>query len=439
MEYRIYLAIGIFFIYSVLGWIIEELFAAFRYGRFINRGFLNGPICPVYGISMYIVLNVLSDFGMHPIWQIIGAVGIVTLIEYVTGALMFKVTGRRLWDYRDMPYNLNGYICFTYSLMWGIMAVIAMWLFQPPIYIFLHLIPRGVFRALVWGMGIVFIMDFVVTMAASLKIKFKGGPVTEVANRVGDVRRNAGKQIFDMVQHRMYTSFPELKNQEPSEERGFGWVREKTFATGMCLEKLIWMFLVSGFVGDFVETVYMLMTTGRIMSRSSLLYIPFSLVWGMGGALITGVLYTLKERNNFYIFLGGFFFGGVFEYTCSALTELVFGTIFWDYSHIPFNLNGRINLLFCVVWGFLAIFWVKVLYPAVSRQIEKIPPVSGMVLSYIMMFIMILAVLISALALGRYVQRKRYPVQQEVIGEFLDKQYPDSMIEKVYLYMKIVK
>src|SRR5699024_8234829 len=118
----------------------------------------------------------------------------------------------------------------------------------------------------------------------------------------------------------------------------------------------------------------------------SLLYIPFSLVWGMGGALITGVLYTLKERNNFYIFLGGFFFGGVFEYTCSALTELVFGTIFWDYSHIPFNLNGRINLLFCFVWGFLAIFWVKVLYPAVSRQIEKIPPVSGMVLTYIIMF-----------------------------------------------------
>ncbi len=67
-------------------------------------------MCPVYGISMFVIFNVLSDYSLQPFWQVIGAIGIVTVIEYVTGALLRKITGRRFWDYRDMPYNLDGYI-----------------------------------------------------------------------------------------------------------------------------------------------------------------------------------------------------------------------------------------------------------------------------------------------------------------------------------------
>ena len=123
MHLEIYLYIAFFFIYSFLGWVTEEIFAAFKYGRFINRGFLNGPMCPVYGVSMFIIYNVLTDYSLQPVWQFVGAVGIVTVIEYVTGALLRKVTGRRFWDYRELPYNLNGYICLRYSIFWGVLAV----------------------------------------------------------------------------------------------------------------------------------------------------------------------------------------------------------------------------------------------------------------------------------------------------------------------------
>lgn len=437
MHRELYLYVAFFFIYSFLGWVTEEIFAAFKYGRFINRGFLNGPLCPVYGVSMFVILNVLSDYSLQPFWQFIGAIGIVTVIEYVAGAFLRKVTGRRFWDYRDMPCNLNGYICLRYSAVWGILAVVALWLIQPPIYILLLFIPERIVKLILWIVGIIFILDLAVTLAAALHLNLKGGVAENVVSQANQVRKNMGKQIFMTVQRRMYSSFPELKSQQPSEENGFGQVKGRIFAQGLCLEKLIWMFFSIGVVGDIVETIFMWATTGRIMSRSSFLYIPFSIVWGAGGALGVGLLEPMK-KSRVRIFLGGFFFGGVFEYSCSVLAEFLFGTIFWDYSHLPFNLNGRINLLFCGFWGIAALVLIRVIYPVVSRWIEKIPLISGTILTWILVVVMVLTAMVSSMAITRYVQRQADMQAQSVVGEFLDEQYPDAMVESVYPYMKIV-
>ncbi len=438
MHQELYLHFAFFFIYSFLGWVTEELFAAFKYGRFVNRGFLNGPMCPVYGISMFVIFNVLSDYSLQPFWQFIGAIGIVTVIEYVTGAFLRKVTGRRFWDYRDMPCNLNGYICLRYSIFWGILAVTAMWLVQPPIYILLLLLPKQILKVVLCSVGIVFAIDLIVTLAAALHLNLKGGMAENVASQANQVRKNMGKRIFMAVQRRMYTSFPELRSQKPSEENGFGQVSGRTFAQGLCLEKLIWMFFISGVAGDIVETIFMWATTGRVMSRSSFIYIPFSIVWGAGGALGVGLLEPVK-KSRIRIFLGGFFFGGVFEYSCSVLAEFLFGTTFWDYSHLPFNLNGRINLLFCGFWGIAALVLIRLVYPVVSRWIEKIPLISGTILTWILLVIMVLNALVASMAIPRYVQRQAGIPPRSVVGEFLDSQYPDAMVENVYPYMKIVK
>ena len=438
MHLEIYLYIAFFFIYSFLGWVTEEIFAAFKYGRFINRGFLNGPMCPVYGVSMFILCNVLTDYSLQPVWQFVGAIGIVTVIEYVTGALLRKITGRRFWDYRELPYNLNGYICLRYSVFWGVLAVGTLWLVQPAIHIFLILTPRQVVEPITWMVGVVFIIDVAVTLAASLHLNFKGGVAGNVVSQASEMRKTMGRQIFMVVQRRMYTSFPELKSQEPSEEKGFGQVNGRTFAKGLCLEKLVWMFFISGVAGDIVETIYMWATTGRIMSRSSFLYIPFSIVWGAGGALGVGLLYSVR-RSRILLFLGGFFFGGVFEYSCSVLAEFLFETTFWDYSKIPFNLNGRINLLFCGFWGIAAVILIRLIYPVVSRWIEKIPLISGTILTWILMAVMMLTAIVSSMAITRYVQRQEAIPPKTVVAEFLDEQYPDAMVENVYPYMKIVK
>ena len=89
---------------------------------------------------------------------------------------------------------------------------------------------------------------------------------------------------------------------------------------------------------------------------------PFSLVWGLAIVLATVLLYKDRDKPDRHIFFVGTILGGAYEYICSVFTEIVFGKIFWDYSKIPFNLGGRINLLFCLFWGFAAVVWIKILY-----------------------------------------------------------------------------
>ena len=102
------------------------------------------------------------------------------------------------------------------------------------------------------------------------------------------------------------------------------------------------------------------------MSRSSLVWGPFSIVWGLAIALVTVLLYRYKDCSDRFLFLMGTVLGGAYEYLCSVFTEMMFGTVFWDYSKIPFNLGGRINLLYCFFWGIAAVVWFKGLYPVFS-------------------------------------------------------------------------
>ena len=178
---------------------------------------------------------------------------------------------------------------------------------------------------------------------------------------------------------------------------------------------------------------------GIWMSRSSLIYGPFSIVWGLGAVMFTALLYRYKDKSEGYLFLAGTIVGGAYEYVCSVFTELVFGTVFWDYSHIPFNLAGRINLLYCFFWGIAAAVWMKVLYPRLSRLIERIPMKAGKVLTLVIVVFMVFNMAISALALGRYQQRQAAPdAPTNGFTEFLDHYYPDERIQQVYPNMKQV-
>lgn len=112
-----------------------------------------------------------------------------------------------------------------------------------------------------------------------------------------------------------------------------------------------------------------------------------------------------KDKSDGKIFIAGTFLGGAYEYLCSVFTELVFGTVFWDYSGFAFNLGGRINLLYCFFWGIAAVVWLKLIYPRLSALIEKIPVKVGPVLCNIMIVFMIFNMLISAAALSRYTTR----------------------------------
>ena len=175
------------------------------------------------------------------------------------------------------------------------------------------------------------------------------------------------------------------------------------------------------------------------MSRSSVVYGPFSIVWGLGCAFLTALLYKYKDKNDRYIFVYGTVLGGAYEYVCSVFTELVFGTVFWDYSKIPFNLGGRINLLYCFFWGIAAVVWLKILYPVFSGWIEKIPVKIGKLITPAAVVLMIGNILISGMALARYSDRQIHPEPSNAAEEFLDVHFDDERIEHIYPNAKIVE
>ena len=125
--------------------------------------------------------------------------------------------------------------------------------------------------------------------------------------------------------------------------------------------------------------------------------------------------------------------GGAFEYFCSWLQETILGTVSWDYSGYPFNLNGRINLLYCLFWGALALVWIKEIYPRLNGFIERnVSKVYGLTLTWILIVFMLANSLVSGAAVLR--QAQRYDGIPATSGwqQLMDKQYPDERLAKIY-------
>ena len=424
-----------FFVYSVMGWIVEEIFAAFKYGRFINRGVLNGPICQIYGISMIVINNNLRDLAAYPWFQVVASVIAITVTEYIAGVFLHKVTGRRLCDYSKKIWNFNGYICVQYSLLWGISAVCVFWLIHPFIYMASQLLPALIKYITLIVIAVIFVLDVAITSAAVFKWKKQAD--REVIERFEKVKNKLGEKLILKIQRRLYRSFPGLIESELSIKEYAKTTKHKIFAEGMCLDKFLWIFFISGFVGDLIETIFMLITTGEITSRSSLIYGTFSVVWGLGGAAASALLYSMRDKGNGKLFVAGFFLGGVYEYTCSVFTEVFLGSVFWDYSKMPFNLNGRVNLLYCGFWGIAAIGWMKLLYPLISKPIEKIPMITGKIVTWLLVVIMVFDMAVSGLAIRRYADRQEGTRTANAVEEFLDYSYPDQLMEVIYPYMRV--
>ncbi len=120
-----------FFSYCFLGWIWESCYVSVKKGEWINRGFLRGPIVPIYGfgavIVLWVTLPVVSNVFLVFLLGMLGA----TILEYLTGAAMERLFHVRYWDYSSHKYNLNGYICAECSLAWGIFSVFLVKVLHP--------------------------------------------------------------------------------------------------------------------------------------------------------------------------------------------------------------------------------------------------------------------------------------------------------------------
>ena len=129
--FSLYHILAYFLIYSCIGWCLEVIYAAATTGQLVNRGFLNGPVCPIYGFGMIIVLFALTPLQHSILLLYIGGVILPSALELVGGWALFKVYRIRWWDYSNMKFNLGGYICPQFSLLWGLGSVLMIKVIHP--------------------------------------------------------------------------------------------------------------------------------------------------------------------------------------------------------------------------------------------------------------------------------------------------------------------
>ena len=211
------------------------------------------------------------------------------------------------------------------------------------------------------------------------------------------------------------------------------------FARGLNLYKLLLICFIGSFAGVVIELLWCLITNGYLESRSGLVYGPFNLLYGAGAVVLTVSLYRFRNRGKWLSFLGGFVVGSVVEYVCSWGQELLFGSRSWDYSRMPFNINGRICLLYSVFWGILGVVWIKDLYPRMAKWILKIPNRAGKIATWLLTAFFIFNALISAAAMYRWSQRVEGVAPQGVFWEFIDERFPNERMGKIYANMKFIE
>lgn len=223
----IYMALMVFFIYGFLGWISEVAYQTIRQKRFVNRGFLTGMICPIYGVGMLLVLLVIDNFKNNWILIFIVSILLTTAIEFITGLVMKLIFHRQWWDYSDRKFNILGYICLEFSLMWGVGCTALVALHQFAIINLINGLPTSFGKIVLYILMIILFIDFVVSIydsakfAKSLKIieklqvklrvpsDFVGEKVYESVDKAFDAYEKLREKI---LKKRISVSYPRLIN-----------------------------------------------------------------------------------------------------------------------------------------------------------------------------------------------------------------------------------
>ena len=208
--------------------------------------------------------------------------------------------------------------------------------------------------------------------------------------------------------------------------------QEAHFAQGMTFYKLFWVFFIGCFAGVVLETIYCLIQRGHYESRVGLIYGPFNLVYGIGALCLSGALSQFRNRGRVLSFVGGFVVGSVVEYACSWFQEVCFGSTSWDYSNMPYNLNGRICLLYSIFWGILGIFWIKDIYPRMAKWILKIPNKVGKPLTWVLLVFMVFNSVMTLFTSLRWTARREGVEPRNAFEAYLDEHYPDERMQKIF-------
>ena len=412
----------IYLVYSFLGWVAETVIATIKGRHFANRGAAAGPFCFVYGTTAVLLAVGYTDLRSRPVYLFFGCMLSATVMEWLTAKLLERLHHRKWWDYSGKKFNLNGYVCLQYSVLWGLLgAASVLWGNDLLLRLCAH-IPAWLLHPAVWAALAVAALDQIGSAVLVNRYAAQHPVLEQLNQRLGEHSATLRRRITLWVEKRIQHAYPAAAQPQRSV------VPEKA----MRFSDLLWLFVIGAFLGDVIETIFCRVTTGVWMSRSSLVWGPFSVVWGLALVMATVLLRQEKDKSDRYLFAFGTVMGGAYEYICSAVTEQLFGTVFWDYSKFKFNLGGRINLLYCFFWGIAAVAWMRYGYPLVEKGMAKVRSHIRPWMTAVLAVFMAVNMLTSALALARYDARTSGEAPKNSIDTLLDAHFDDARMERIY-------
>lgn len=195
---------------------------------------------------------------------------------------------------------------------------------------------------------------------------------------------------------------------------------------------LFWVFIIGSIAGFIFEVTVVFFQKGHFELRQGLIYGPFIPVYGIGAMCYYIVLSKIKIKNKVQIFLITMILGGITEYLCSLIQEKAFGTISWDYSYLPFNINGRTSLLHCIYWGIGGVLYITYIDPFLNKMIDKTNIKAFDLITIILSIFIIFDISISWMAADRQTERKNNIEPENRLDIFLDKNYPDEYMNRIF-------
>ncbi len=455
-----------FIIISFLGWVFCEIRGLLSEKKLYYEGFMATPFCPIYGVGSVLCYVLMNPFSENIYILIFGSTVLLSLFTVLFGVISEKLLGFKLWDFTDLKFNIGSYITVPFVLLLGAVGAIVVRGIIPVINSFISYIDPTVSLIISLSTLGVILIDYVLSLTVTIKLIHKIKHLNKISlvmdsdvsvERLKEFEANYNRVFTDsIIRRHLINSFPELKKTSMVKQitdkleeiktdnmkeytQSFSSNEEKPFAFGICFTKLFYLFVIGSFLGTIFETVWALFAEGHFELRVGMVYGPFIPVYGGGACFLTIALYKLYKLSDTLIFLISAVVGAGFEYFCSWFQETMFGTVSWDYSDTPFNLDGRTNLMYALIWGLLGLVWVRYLYPLAAKLIEKIPKRTGVIITAFLLLFMIYNSAISIYATQRWTNRSDGVPAQNRFEEYLDRSFDDKRMEMLFPHMKDVE
>jgi len=488
----------LFLAYSFIGWACEVIYCSIKERKIVNRGFLMGPLCPVYGFGGLLIVFLLRPFADNVFYLFTMAVLITSLLEYFTSWALESLFATKWWDYSHYRFNIHGRVCLLNSLIFGAMGVLGIRFVHPAILFVLDRIPLFFIGSVAGILGLIFAVDIAFTLRTLVDFRKKlaqfasfmentagavdvrewfnefdlEGSLARIRERLktdnSELNRNHNDLLGTFVRRsrgtvRLFRAFPGMQSRHHGPLldpfRRFHKVaaglktaidansaaRDMANSSAMPAPKkrerpfeYFWVFFFASFIGVVLETIWCVVTTGRVENRTGLLYGMLNPVYGAGAILMTSFLSRLEKKRDITVFFGCMLIGGAFEYACSLTQELVFGSVSWEYSGTTLSIQGRTNLLFALLWGILGLLWVRDIHPLLTQLVRKLPARPGKITAIVLCLGLIINCAMSAVAVRRWSERLQSVGPSNSLEIFLDAQYPDSFMWRIYPNMQFV-